>query len=101
MGLGQNSTLCKEVNNSRQGLEARPAGPTSAASLGFTTAGHQQVAGELWGALTCRPRWPGCRSRKGPSMAPTQGTEETLGKEEPEDRGEQNGHVGPASGLSF
>lgn len=34
-------------------------------------------------------------------MAPTQGTEETLGKEEPEDRGEQNGHVGPASGLSF
>lgn len=29
-----------------------PAGPVTAAAIGVTTASRQQVAGELWGALT-------------------------------------------------
>lgn len=80
MGLGQSSMLCREVNNSRQGLEARPAVPTSAASPGFTTAGHQQVAGELWGALTCRPHGPGCRSHKGPRSGSNTGDRRDVGE---------------------
>lgn len=40
------------ISNSRWGLEARPSSPTSTATLSVTTSGGQQVAGELWGALT-------------------------------------------------